>query len=97
MIYAKLMNGRPSYAPHRLMIGDKWVYNPTGEQLMELGYLPVIFSDPPETDEKHYAVCSWAEEDGHIVQSWTIEELPDLAGPEDYESALQQMGVDFSD
>lgn len=97
MIYAKLVNGYPSYAPRRLVIGDKWVYNPTAEQLMKLGYLPVIVSDPPETDEKHYAVCTWAEEDGNIVQSWTVEELPDLAGPEDYEQALEEMGVDFSD
>lgn len=97
MIYAKLVNSYLSYAPHRLMIGDKWVYNPTEEQLTELGYLPVVESEQPVTDEQHYAVCSWAEEDGHIVQSWTIEELPDLAGPEDYESALTEMGVDFSD
>lgn len=97
MRYAKLINGFPSYAPRRSIIGDKWVYNPTEDQLSELGYMPVIETSAPETDEQHYAVCSWDEEDGHIVQSWTVEELPDLAGPEDYESALAEMGVDFSD
>lgn len=97
MRYAKLTEGAPVFSPKRMIIGDNWVYNPTAEQLMELGYLPVVVSDPPETDDKHYAICTWAEEDGHIVQSWIVEELPDLAGPEDYEQALQQMGVDFSD
>ena len=97
MNYAKLVNGFPTYAPRRLIISDKWVYNPTAEQLTELGYMPVVESEPPVTDEQHYALCSWAEVDGQIVQSWTVEELPDLAGPEDYESALSEMGVDFSD
>ena len=97
MQYGKLVDGALKYSPHRTVIGDKWVYNPTAEQLTDMGYLPVIVSDPPETDDKHYAVCTWAEEDGHIVQSWTVEELPDLAGPEDYEQALEEMGVDFSD
>ena len=97
MRYAKLINCYPCYAPRRMGIGDKWVYNPTAEQLTELGYLPVVESKPPETDEQHYAVSIWAEEDGHIVQSWVVEELPDLAGPEDYEQALEEMGVDFND
>ena len=97
MRYAKLVEGYPSYSPKRMVIGNDWVYNPTEEQLSELGYLPVIVSDLPETDEQHYAVCTWAEEDGHIVQSWTVEELPDLAGPDDYEQALEEMGVDFND
>lgn len=97
MKYAKLINGYPSYSPRRLIIGDKWVYNPTAEQLVELGYMPLIETTAPETDEQHYALCNWAEVDGQIVQNWTVEELPDLAGPEDYEQALVEMGVDFSD
>lgn len=76
MHYAKLINNYPSYAPRRMIIGDKWVYNPTLEQLTELGYLPVVESEPPVTDEQHYAVPHWTEQDGEIVQSWTVEEIP---------------------
>ncbi len=55
MRYAKLINNYPSYAPRRIRIGDAWVYNPTGEQLLAEGYLPVSETEPPETDAQHYA------------------------------------------
>ena len=76
MKYAKLVNSYPSYAPRRMRIGDAWVYNPTGEQLLAEGYLPVIETEPPGTDAQHYAEPHWSEADGQIVQSWTVEEIP---------------------
>jgi hypothetical protein len=76
MRYAKLINDYPSYAPRRLRIGSAWVYNPTDEHLLAEGYLPVIALDPPETDERHYAEPHWAEENGKIVQSWEVKEIP---------------------
>ena len=95
MRYAKLINNYPSYAPRRMIIGDKWVYNPTTEQLTELGYLPVIETSAPETDEQHYAVASWRIVDNTIVEEWSILEIPDDATAEDYENALEEMGVRF--
>lgn len=97
MRYAKLINDYPSYAPSRMIIGDKWVYNPTEEHLTELGYLPVVKSEPPETDEQHYAVPSWRIADDEIVQEWSILEIPDYATAEDYENALEDVGVNFDD
>lgn len=97
MRYVKLIDGYPQYAPHRLIIGDKWVYNPTGNQLTELGYLPVVESEQPVTDEQHYAVASWRIVDNEIVEEWSILEIPDYATAEDYETALEDMGVRFSD
>lgn len=76
MRYAKLINNYPSYAPRRLHIGSNWVYNPTSAQLLAEGYLPVIETAPPVTDEQHYAAPHWTEQDGEIVQSWTVEEIP---------------------
>lgn len=76
MKYAKLINNYPSYAPRRIHIGDAWVYNPTDEQLLAEGYLPVVETDAPETDDRHYAEPHWTEVDGEIVQSWTVEEIP---------------------
>lgn len=57
-----------------MRIEGDWVYNPTSAQLLAEGYLPVIETAPPETDERHYAVPHWAEESGQIVQTWTVEE-----------------------
>ena len=76
MRYAKLINNYPSYAPRRLLIGSVWVYNPTDAQLLAESYLPVIETDPPVTDDQHYAVPHWTEKNGEIVQSWTVEEIP---------------------
>ena len=76
MKYAKLVNNYPSYAPRRIRIGSVVVYNPTDAQLLSEGYLPVIETDAPETDERHFATPHWAIENNQIVQSWTIEEIP---------------------
>lgn len=74
MRYGKLIDGMLHFAPRKIKDGDSTTYNPTGEMLEELGYLPVTFTDPPETEPGYYAVSEWAEEDGEIVQRWHIEE-----------------------
>ena len=76
MRYAKLINNYPSYAPRRLRIGSVIVYNPTDVQLLSEGYLPVIETDAPETDERHEATPHWAIQNNQIVQSWSVEEIP---------------------
>ena len=93
MKYAKLENNYPSYAPRRMRVGDAWVYNPAPAQLLAAGYLPVSETEPPETDAQHYAVPHWAEENGQIVQTWEVAEIPDEAMPADYEAALKELGV----
>lgn len=97
MRYAKLVDGYPSYAPKRVIVGDKWVYNPVAEHLTELGFLPVVEAAPPETDENHYAVPSWEIVNDEIVESWSVLEIPDYATAEDYEKSLEDMGVNFDD
>jgi len=76
MRYAKLINDYPSYAPRRMRIGSAWVYNPTDAQLLSEGYLPVIETDAPETDERHFATPHWTIVNNQIAQSWTVEEVP---------------------
>ena len=90
MKYAKLINNYPSYAPRRLLIGSAWVYNPTDAQLRAEGYLPVIETEPPEMDERHYAEPHWAEENGQIIQSWTVGEMPDEVTPEEIAAAIEE-------
>ena len=90
MRYAKLINNYPSYAPRRLRIGSAWVYNPTDAQLLAEGYLPVIETEPPETDEHHYAEPHWAEENGQIIQSWIVGEMPDEVTPEEIAAAIEE-------
>ena len=76
MRYAKLVNNYPSYAPRRLRVDNSWVYNPTEQQLLSDGYLPVVETEPPVVEDGYYAVPHWEEVDGEIVQNWTVEEIP---------------------
>lgn len=79
MRYAKLIDGVIEFAPKKIKDGDSTTYNPTGEMLEELGYLPVMFTDPPETEPGYYAVSEWEEIDGTIVQRWHVEEAEPTA------------------
>lgn len=76
MRYATLSNNQIHYAPNPIKVGDRVIGNPPDSVYIEAGYLPVIETDPPVTDEFHYAEPHWAEENGQIVQSWEIKENP---------------------
>lgn len=99
MQYAKLIHDYPSFAPRRMRIGDMWVYNPTGAQLLAEGYLPVIETTPTTPPEGYYMESHWEEKDGQIVQEWEAVEKPvsDEATAEDYEAALREVGVSFDE
>lgn len=75
MRYAKLIDGVIDFAPKKIKDGETTTYNPTGEMLEELGYLPVTFTDPPETEPGYGAFCAWEEVDGTIEQRWHVEEV----------------------
>lgn len=76
MRYATLSNNQIHYAPNPIKVGDRVIGNPPGEVYIEAGYLPVVTTTPPETDERHYAEPHWEERDGQIVQVWEAVELP---------------------
>ena len=58
--------------------------------LLTEGYLPVIETPMPETDERHYAVPHWTETDGRIVQSWELLETPDEVTAEEIAAAIEE-------
>jgi hypothetical protein len=96
MKYAKLIDNYPHYAPKMLVQNDTKVFNPPDGLCIAHGYLPVITTDSPTTDDKHYAIPSWKEETGQIVQEWSVEEIPDEATESDYITALQDLGVEVN-
>lgn len=75
MRYAKIADGNIVFAPSRINDGDCIVYNPTVDMLVEHGYMPVRFTEPPVTDDDHTAVSEWTQGDGEIVQRWVIVEI----------------------
>lgn len=51
------------------------VNNPSAEKLLELGYKPVTYTDPPTEfpDGQHYE-SAWQETSTEIVQVWNLVE-----------------------
>ena len=97
MRYAKLTNGYPRYAPNPLTMGGMTVANPTEEMLREAGYLTVVTSEPPQTDDRHYPVSAWQERGGQIIQTWAIEEIPLEERPTDLEARVAQLEAERAD
>lgn len=97
MRFAKLENGVLIYAPPTLQIfmtfppenedeepisGLFNVGNPTDQQYLEAGYLPVNYADPPEYPEGYHGEYHWHETDGEIWQVWEQVEDPEPEPPE---------------
>jgi len=72
------------------------VLDPSDDVYIAHGYLPIITADAPKTDDEHYAIPLFREENGQIVQEWSIEEIPDDATESDYIEALQDLGVEVN-
>ena len=71
---AKLINGVIQYAPKKIYIDNKLVFNPTDEQLKSQGYKEVENTEKPNVVTKtQTAISSYIEQDGKIVQQWSIE------------------------
>jgi len=92
MIYAKLDNGQLTLAPTTVIIDGLKVINPKGEQLIELGYKPVVFTEPPTPQEGYGVSCTWEENELEIYQVWEEVELPE---PEqtDGDYLLEKLGL----
>ena len=71
MKYAKLEDGYIRYVPKQVQWKGHTVNNPSAEKLLELGYLPVQYTDMPQDAPKgqHYE-SGWEQAETAIVQTW---------------------------
>lgn len=70
---AKLDGEMIEYVPNVVRIGGEIVFNPTDEQLKQLGYKELEFSEEPQIEVKtQKAVPKWEERENKIVQIWDI-------------------------
>ena len=82
-MYAKLENGFLHSAPKTITLDGKTINNPLPEELEELGYKPVVYTDMPDnTEEGKHWESSWTEEETEIKQVWTFVEDPIYPEPE---------------
>ena len=70
---AKLINGALRYAPKKIIVDGKTIFNPTDTLLKEHGYKDVETSSAPAVStQTQQAVPTWQEQENKIVQSWEV-------------------------
>ena len=82
-MHAKLSNGFLHSAPKFITLDGRTINNPYPEELEELGYKPVVYTDMPDnTEEGKHWESSWTEEENAIKQVWTMVDDPVYPEPE---------------
>lgn len=70
---AKLIGGDISYAPRKIVVDGKTIFNPGEDTLKEQGYKDVETTSAPEVHtQTQQVVPSWTEQENKIVQTWEL-------------------------
>ena len=76
-ILAKLINGALSYAPKKIIVDGKTIFNPGEELLKEQGYKEMQTTDmPDDAPEGKLYVSGWTDAGDTIQQVWTLVDAP---------------------
>lgn len=91
-MYAKLISGTLRSAPKKVTYNGKVIFNPPEDVLLDMGYLPVTYTDMPSDapDGQHYE-SHWEQTDTEIVQAWTL--VDNTAEPEPELSADEALNI----
>lgn len=74
-MYAKLINNRLQPAPKQVRCNGNTVFNPPPDILVEMGYLPVQYTDmPADAPEGYHYESSWNQTEAEILQVWQLAE-----------------------
>ena len=80
--FGKLTDGRLTYAPDYIRIGERGIWNPTAEMYAEAGWLRIVDEKPTGKVGVYYVQTGWEEKDGAIRRVY--EERPVVAPPTVY-------------
>lgn len=73
----KLVNGALSYAPRKIIIDGKTIFNPSDEVLKGQGYKDVVMVDmPDDAPEGKLYVSGWTDAGDKIQQVWSLVDAP---------------------
>lgn len=76
-MYAKLISGTLRSDPKKVDYNSKTIFNPPEDVLLDMGYLPVTYTDmPTDAPEGQHYESSWIQTDTEILQSWTLVDDP---------------------
>lgn len=70
----KIIDGNLTYPPHKIILGDMQIFNPTDDQLISAGYKTITettFPEDPSPDGQHYE-AQYADSGDTITQSWVL-------------------------
>ena len=75
MKYAKMHNGKPLPFFGVLVKDGKFKRNPTEEEILSAGYLPMEEQEEPQSKDGYIKTSKWVQTDSAIIKKWTV--LPD--------------------
>ena len=82
-MYAKLQYGFLRSAPKTITLDGRTINNPYPEELEQIGYKPVVYTDTPtEAVEGKHWESGWTEEENAIRQVWKFVDDPVYPEPE---------------
>lgn len=76
-ILGKLVNGALSYAPRKIIIDGKTIFNPEEDVLRGQGYKDIMTTDmPDDAPEGKLYVSGWIDAGEEIQQTWKLVDAP---------------------
>lgn len=72
MKYAKMHNGKPLPFFGVLVKDGKFKRNPTEEEILSAGYLPMEEQEEPQSKDGFIKSSKWVQTDSAIVKKWTV-------------------------
>lgn len=72
----KIIDGKLTYPPHRIVLDGMQIFNPTEEQLISAGYKTITETDMPEepAPEGYHYEATYTDAGDAIMQTWEIVE-----------------------
>ena len=70
----KIIDGVLTYPPNRIVLNGMQIWNPTDDQLIQVGYKPITETPMPEDpapEGQHYE-AQYADGETEITQSWVL-------------------------
>ena len=70
----KIIDGKLSYPPHRIVLNGMQIFNPTTDQLSQAGHKPITETAMPEEpapEGQHYE-AQYTDAGDTIMQSWVL-------------------------
>lgn len=89
----KIIDGKLTYPPNRIVLNGMQIFNPTEEQLIQAGYKTIVETDMPEDpvpEGQHYE-AQYTDAGDTITQSWVLVDNP----PADTSKTLEQRVTDL--